>query len=327
MFTFDRKLPSLSARPADTASAAHRPRERGMGKSREAAEFVQGHRRGRAARDDRARVAPVRNLNARAFTAGSNIFFGEGQYQPHTAQGRRLLAHELAHVVQQSRWNGSGEPRGLVQRTSVGEVLNEFFSPFSAETLWDMGPTDPYTVIVRNWQPVKDEIARAKTSIETQCTTWAGNHTSSGTFTPTMSDPPVWDPRAYVRSVRSPPGTDPDTCREHFIPYVASQGVRLIPPFFAMPPVETETLHTCAIGSFAVGITVDSIDCSAKTATMNVWMYNAMDTGSFGQFASNPAFALSGMERQYMWWHWTESHAWGTPAGGSTSGGWGGGGW
>lgn len=44
----------------------------------------------------------ARQLSAQAFTTGSDIFFGTGQYQPETAQGQRLLAHELTHVVQQS---------------------------------------------------------------------------------------------------------------------------------------------------------------------------------------------------------------------------------
>src|SRR5262245_58794934 len=36
-----------------------------------------------------------------AFTRGTDIHFARGAYAPHTRQGRRLLAHELAHVVQQ----------------------------------------------------------------------------------------------------------------------------------------------------------------------------------------------------------------------------------
>lgn len=43
----------------------------------------------------------ARALNATAFTHGSDIFFGEGRYQPETTDGRRLLAHELTHVAQQ----------------------------------------------------------------------------------------------------------------------------------------------------------------------------------------------------------------------------------
>jgi len=40
-------------------------------------------------------------LQARAFTTGSDIFFRAGDYQPHTEEGKRLLGHEMTHVVQQ----------------------------------------------------------------------------------------------------------------------------------------------------------------------------------------------------------------------------------
>lgn len=43
------------------------------------------------------------SVHARAFTVGRDIVFGDGQYTPGSPGGRRLLAHELAHVVQQSR--------------------------------------------------------------------------------------------------------------------------------------------------------------------------------------------------------------------------------
>lgn len=41
-------------------------------------------------------------LAARAYTVGSNIYFGRGEYRPESHEGRHLLAHELAHVVQQT---------------------------------------------------------------------------------------------------------------------------------------------------------------------------------------------------------------------------------
>lgn len=43
-----------------------------------------------------------RELNAQAFTHGSNIYFNKGKYRPETGEGKRLLAHELTHVVQQN---------------------------------------------------------------------------------------------------------------------------------------------------------------------------------------------------------------------------------
>jgi len=42
----------------------------------------------------------AQGLNARAYTFGHNIVFDTGQFVPGTQQGRRLIAHELAHVVQ-----------------------------------------------------------------------------------------------------------------------------------------------------------------------------------------------------------------------------------
>jgi len=45
-------------------------------------------------------------VNARAFTLGRSIYFAAGEYRPHSDGGRRLLAHELTHVVQQ---RGTGE--------------------------------------------------------------------------------------------------------------------------------------------------------------------------------------------------------------------------
>ena len=50
--------------------------------------------------DERAGEAAAA-LGARAFTSGSDIVFGAGEYAPHTEAGRRLLSHELTHVMQQ----------------------------------------------------------------------------------------------------------------------------------------------------------------------------------------------------------------------------------
>ena len=50
-------------------------------------------------------------LNARAFTIGSHVAFGGGEYKPGTLVGDALIAHELAHVVQQGGGNPSGGPQ------------------------------------------------------------------------------------------------------------------------------------------------------------------------------------------------------------------------
>jgi hypothetical protein len=55
----------------------------------------------------------VRDVRAHAYTVGHDIVFGAGQWAPHTQEGRLLLAHELAHTVQQSR--GETRPLRLVE--------------------------------------------------------------------------------------------------------------------------------------------------------------------------------------------------------------------
>ena len=40
-------------------------------------------------------------VSARAFATGTDVYFAQGEYKPNTMDGDRLIAHELAHVVQQ----------------------------------------------------------------------------------------------------------------------------------------------------------------------------------------------------------------------------------
>lgn len=67
-----------------------------------------------------------RSMNARAFTTGNHIAFAEGEYQPATREGQRLLGHELTHVVQQK---GSSQQ---VQRKTEHVLEND---PASAPSI------------------------------------------------------------------------------------------------------------------------------------------------------------------------------------------------
>ena len=58
--------------------------------------------------DDSAAAASAREVDAQAYTVGQHIVFGDGAYQPHSEPGRHLLAHELAHTVQQQGLQRSG---------------------------------------------------------------------------------------------------------------------------------------------------------------------------------------------------------------------------
>lgn len=64
--------------------------------------------------DDRASES-ARSVGANAYTVGSDVVFRRGQYDPGSSSGQRTLAHELAHVVQQSQGpvDGVAAPGGI----------------------------------------------------------------------------------------------------------------------------------------------------------------------------------------------------------------------
>lgn len=65
----------------------------------------------------------AQHLNAAAYTVGQDIFFGNGLYRPQTHKGRRLLAHELTHVVQQA---GAPTSVALGQTFRLSEPSDRF---------------------------------------------------------------------------------------------------------------------------------------------------------------------------------------------------------
>lgn len=77
---------------------------------------IQVHRTG-----DAGRVAD--DLHAKAFTVGSHIVLNPGQCPPESLEGQAVLAHELAHAVQNERVDprGSAEPAGLPARSAAGD--------------------------------------------------------------------------------------------------------------------------------------------------------------------------------------------------------------
>jgi hypothetical protein len=56
--------------------------------------------------------ASARSLGAHAYTAGNDVVFANGRYDPDSSDGRRTLAHELTHVVQQRSGPVSGTDNG-----------------------------------------------------------------------------------------------------------------------------------------------------------------------------------------------------------------------
>lgn len=70
-------------------------------------------------------------MGARAYTLGNDLVFGAGHYAPATTAGQRLLAHELAHVLQHAR--GAVPPQAGILRAPTISVMDEnFIGPPSA---------------------------------------------------------------------------------------------------------------------------------------------------------------------------------------------------
>jgi Domain of unknown function (DUF4157) len=72
-----------------------------------------------------------RAIAARAFTHGRDIYFGAGEYAPDTTEGKRLLAHELTHVMQQG--GGRHSPLDSVSKSPGSEVVQRFPALAAAE--------------------------------------------------------------------------------------------------------------------------------------------------------------------------------------------------
>ncbi|HEX6368216.1 MAG TPA: DUF4157 domain-containing protein [Longimicrobium sp.] len=62
-----------------------------------------------------------RQLNAKAFAVGGDVFFGKGQFRPETGEGKELIAHELTHTIQQ----GAAPQAAAVQRSEDATVTQQ----------------------------------------------------------------------------------------------------------------------------------------------------------------------------------------------------------
>ena len=58
-------------------------------------------------------------VNSRAFTVGNDIYFNQGQYNPAFGEGKRLLAHELVHTIQQGGIRSSNDQKDTIIQRQV----------------------------------------------------------------------------------------------------------------------------------------------------------------------------------------------------------------
>jgi hypothetical protein len=97
-------------------------------------------------------AAAARSLRAQAFTRGRDIVFGAGEYAPNTTAGRSLLAHELAHVVQQARGRaGPHASAAQAEREADAAAAPRGHVPLSARPIAvHRQPNPPQSGMTRN---------------------------------------------------------------------------------------------------------------------------------------------------------------------------------
>lgn len=94
----------------------------------------------------------AKNLNAQAFTQGSDIFFDQGKYDPASDVGEKLIAHELAHVAQTGAGKNSGAPaakaNSISQQSDSAETAADAAAEkaVSGEAVGDVGAAPAATV-------------------------------------------------------------------------------------------------------------------------------------------------------------------------------------
>jgi hypothetical protein len=130
-----------STRAVAASGAPLQPNTRALMETRFGHDFSQV----RVHTDDKA-AASARDANARAYTVGDDIVFGKGQYHPSAASSQRLIAHELAHVVQQRQTGRQAVARQL-EYEEIGRVVSrKDVEDIVGLSYWEYKVTDAYAL-------------------------------------------------------------------------------------------------------------------------------------------------------------------------------------
>ncbi len=92
----------------------------------------------------------ARTVSARAYTVGHQIVFASGQYEPATAEGRKLIAHELAQLSQQGTGSRASAKRISIAADSAAQGVERAPSALAGPT--DATTTEPAQILHRQAQ-------------------------------------------------------------------------------------------------------------------------------------------------------------------------------
>jgi hypothetical protein len=86
----------------------------------------------------------ARSINAHAYTAGTDVVFRAGAYQPDAPAGRHVLAHELAHVIQQKAGPVDGTPApGGIRLSHPSDAFEQAAERAADDAMTGTAPTTP----------------------------------------------------------------------------------------------------------------------------------------------------------------------------------------
>jgi hypothetical protein len=105
-------------------------------------------------------AASAHAVAARAFTVGQHVVFGRGQYQPATRSGLELIAHELAHTIQQRAAPAAGTPTRISAVHDSAEIEADHAAQAVMRGDTINLPNRTASMLMRQPDPVQEELKR-----------------------------------------------------------------------------------------------------------------------------------------------------------------------
>jgi hypothetical protein len=172
-------------------------------------------------------IASAQMLNAKAYTLGQNVVFGEGQYTPETLPGKRLLAHELAHTLQQTR---RSEPCTL-QREENQEAPGKAAQPEQEETNAAKVVQQGVEIVVNNLDDKSPKFKKIKKEVTTQVTKEFKNAWQS--FSPTEKGVSIGFGAAFIGTLGAGLAADEEG-RKRVVDFLDGKNL-IVPPLSLIP--------------------------------------------------------------------------------------------
>jgi hypothetical protein len=104
-----------------------------------------------------------KELSAKAFTTGQDIFFRDGTYDPHSSAGQKLIAHELTHVVQQGS-GAVGDSGGQMRVNPPGDAFEREADTVAAA----VGREGVSAEVQRQAEPEEEEEEESSAAVQMQ---------------------------------------------------------------------------------------------------------------------------------------------------------------